>query len=451
MASLPSIPVELNRIFAPDWIRRTARACGAKKRTGKVSHVVFFWTLILAPQCGAATTLAALQRMLQASLGFAIAPSAFQKRFSTGLVAFLDACFVHVVGVHIEPAATPAMLRAFNDVLAIDSSLITLADSLAAVFPGPRNNNAPAAAKVNAVYSVVSGTIRRLLITKGTKAETKCLSLSKDIAGSLLLFDLGYFSYEVFARVDRLVGFFISRVKKSVNPRIVHDRHDGPGRTRDLVGKKLKDAVKGLGRDVLDVDVEVVFSKKRRPTKKDPRKTVQARLTMRVVGVRHPDSGAFHLYMTNVGADVMTPEQIRVGYSGRWMVELLFAEMKGACQMREMPSERAEVVRALILASAIRLMVSRVALASLRQHFMAEARRRHDADMADFIESTLVRRTPTKRFVRVWNEMSLLFLPEVLRVAGIEWKHDTLEMMLVAAMVDPNVHRESLFEGLDSA
>jgi hypothetical protein len=451
MASLPSIPVELNRIFAPSWVRKTARACGAKRRTGKVSIVVFFWTLILAPQCGAATTLAALQRMLHASLGFTIAPSAFQKRFSAGLVAFLDACFVHVVGVHIEPAATPAMLRAFEDVLAIDSSLITLADSLAAVFPGPRHNNAPAAAKVNAVYSVVSGTIRRLLITAGTKAETKCLSLGREIAGSLLLFDLGYFSYEVFARVGRLGGFFISRVNKSANPRIVRDRHAGPGRTRDLVGRKLKDAVKGLGRDLLDVDVEVVFGTKRRPTKKDPRKTLHVRLTLRVIGVRHPETGVFHLYVTNVAPDVMTPDQIRAGYSGRWMVELLFAEMKGACQMRELPSDRPEVVRALILASAIRLMVSRVVLSSLRQRFIVEAHRRYHADLAHYLERRLVRRTPTRRFVQVWAEMSLLFLPEVLRVAGIDWKHTSLEMLLVGAMVDPNTHRQSLFDRLACA
>jgi hypothetical protein len=92
-----------------------------------------------------------------------------------------------------------------------------------------------------------------------------------------------------------------------------------------------------------------------------------------------------------------------------------------------------------------------VALASLRQRFMAEARRRHDGDLADYLERLLVQRTPTRRFVRVWGEMSLLFLPDVLRVAGIEWNHDMLEMMLVAAMVDPNVRRDSLSNRLSNA
>ena len=266
MASMPSVPAELNRLFPADWLRSNARAYGATKRYVKVDIVVFFWVLVLAPPRGAFCSLAALQRRFHIASGFTIVTSAFLKRFSKSFVEFLDACFRRAVEFSFEPMATPAMLRSFTDVLAIDSSLITLADTLASVFPGPRNNNAPAAAKVNAVYSIISSSIRSLAIAEGTKAETKFLKLNKAVTGSLLLFDLGYFAYEIFARIDQLDAFFISRVKKSVNPRIVLDRHTGPGRTRPLVGMKLKEAVKGLGRDVLDVDVEVVFRKKRRPT-----------------------------------------------------------------------------------------------------------------------------------------------------------------------------------------
>ena len=58
MARMPSIPNDLNKLFTPKWIRKTARACGAMKRAVKVDIVVLFWTLMLAPQGGAFTTLA---------------------------------------------------------------------------------------------------------------------------------------------------------------------------------------------------------------------------------------------------------------------------------------------------------------------------------------------------------------------------------------------------------
>ena len=43
---------------------------------------------------------------------------------------------------------------------------------------------------------------------------------------------------------------------------IVHDNHHGQGRKRNLVGMKLKDALKGLGRSELDVVVEVFFARR---------------------------------------------------------------------------------------------------------------------------------------------------------------------------------------------
>jgi hypothetical protein len=94
---------------------------------------------------------------------------------------------------------------------------------------------------------------------------------------------------------------------------------------------------------------------------------------------------------------------------------------------------------------------SRMALTSIRRRFIAEARHRPDIDLADYLEGWLVRRTPTWRFVRVWGEMSLPFLPEVLRFAGIEWNHGTLEKMPVVAMVDPKVCRDSLFDRFANA
>ena len=116
-----------------------------------------------------------------------------------------------------------------------------------------------------------------------------------------------------------------------------------------------------------------------------------------------------------------------------------------------MPSKRADVVRALILSSAIRLMVSRVVLQHLRCRLLRDARRRFGSDMLEFYEHHLKSRTSTGRFVRIWSETSLLLLPEVLICAGIPWDTSSLERMSEAMMMDPNVHRDTLFERLTEA
>jgi putative transposase len=454
MPKMPSIPKELNSLFPAAWLRRTARQYGAVLRQRKVDIVYFFWILMMVNQTGAYSSMAALQRYFRVTSKIKIARSAFLKRFSSAFVAFLNACLLHAMGATIEPMATPALFSSFQDVWAQDSTLVTLAEALKAIFPGPRNNNAPAAAKVNAVYSVLSGKLKRVVIAEGTKAETKFLKLNREIKGILLLLDLGYFSYAAMSRIDYHEGYVISRMKKSCNPRIVQDNYRGPGRKRDLVGMKLKDAIKGLGRSELDVWVEAVFYQKKRVKEGGKRKTknVQCRRRFRVVGVRHPESGELHLYITNIGLELMTPTQIRAAYSARWTIELVMRELKSNCQMRSFPSEKSEVIQALILCSMLRLMVSRVVLDNLRQRIVWECRQQYgDGDFADFMERMLVNRTGYLRFAEAWNCFSLLYLPDLFREAGLDWDMSDLDLMLLAAAFDPNTQRNSLFQRLTEA
>ena len=75
---------------------------------------------------------------------------------------------------------------------------------------------------------------------------------------------------------------------------------------------------------------------------------MQHKLRLRVVGVRHPKTGELHLYPTNLPPKWMTPEQIRVAYSARWVVELLFDWLNNGSGMKRFPSKRMEVVQALL-------------------------------------------------------------------------------------------------------
>ncbi len=338
MAKVPSIPEELNSLYPAQWLRHEARECGALKRRGKIDIVILFWTLVLAPASSVAFTIAGFQRLFHLMAGKMVARSSFLGRFSQDFASFAKSCAQRAMEVHFQAHMPPEIFRRFSDVLAIDSSLVSLADTLASIYPGPRTKTTPAAAKVNAVYSVLSASAKRIIVAAGTTAETKLLQLgSLDIKGKLLLFDLGYFSYPVFRDIVRQKGSFISRMKSNANPVIIADHHQGPGRTRDLVGLRLKKALKGLLRDELDVTVKCTFGEKRRRRVRGKKntKTIQRMLTLRVVGVRHPQTREFHVYLTNVPREWMTPEQIRISDTARWLVELLFDHLKNECGMKK--------------------------------------------------------------------------------------------------------------------
>jgi putative transposase len=441
MAKVPSIALELNHLFPSSWLWTQARAHGAVQRVGKVNFVVFFWALVLAPVGGHFCSLANLQRLYEVMADHRIATSAYLRRFSAGAARFFAACALRALEVQLRLVAPPELFARFTDVLAIDSTLVALIDSLAANFPGARTNTAPATVKINAIYSVLSAGVKQITVAAGKTAETKVLKLSSDIRGSLLLMDLGYFAWGLFATVMRRKAFFISRLKANANPIIVADLSRGAGRRRPLVGQKLRAVLPGLHRETLDVLVRVPYYRSGR-TRGERRRREHCEL--RVVGVRHPVSGELHLYVTNVLGDVMTPEQIRLAYSARWFVELLFDELKHDCGMAAFPSAQPEAVRVLLYVAVIRLAVSRVALSALIERTLAEAEAAGGEPMRKAVQLALRDRISPRRFTKAFNAYGLLVLQRVLHQAGIRWRPQHLDMLLAGAAIDPNNGKDKL-------
>ncbi len=199
-----------------------------------------------------------------------------------------------------------------------------------------------------------------------------------------------------------------------------------------------------MHRDVIDVDVRVSYKDRRRVTKRNPRKTFTRENVFRVVGVRHPETGELHLYLTNIPVSQMAPEQIRVAYTGRWMVELVFDELKNVCGLGAFPSKRRVVVEAFVYAAILRLAVSRAAMKEIQRRFAEAAKANLGAKNGAMAAEHLRYRMPFKRFQIVWQEYAHELLLEVLKVARVPRGPLTPEQLLLHAAIDPNVSRCSL-------
>ena len=208
--------------------------------------------------------------------------------------------------------------------------------------------------------------------------------------------------------------------------------------------RKFKGFVKGLHRTSVDLVVETSFYRPARSSKKHRQKSKHRTARFRVVGVRHPVSDQLHFYVTNVPAEMMSPKQIQAAYTARWMVELVFDELKNDCGMTAFPSRRPEVVSALITASAIRLMTSRAVFDRLKSRCIRAARAASHKALAATVANAFDRRTSPKRFSRAWKDIAPFLLPDVLAAAGISAKSRCLERVLIQVMVDPNRNRDSL-------
>jgi IS4 transposase len=256
-------------------------------------------------------------------------------------------------------------------------------------------------------------------ITGERSADCRNFKVGKWVANRLLLFDLGYFSYHLFDCIARNRGFFVTRAKSTINPRIVAVNRRWRGRSRSLVGQRLQDVLGTLRRGVLDVMVEVEFKRRRYRGKQSSGVNV-----FRLVGILNQDTGEYHLYMTNIPADRLDAEDIARVYRARWEVELIFKELKSHYQLDRLPSTKAHIVEALIYTAILTLIVSRKMLVALRR-----------------LRGVGANRTPERRWTIAFPSCAARLLDLLLDPSSAPALWRRLEEFLTREFLDPNRSR----------
>ena len=353
----------LVKMFSPSLLERLARDNGAVIRRRKVAPSALFWTVVLGFGLGRERTIAGLRRSYQKATGQTIEESSFYNRFNEGFARLLRAA----VGLALDtvPGINRALrgpLAAFRDLVVTDSTVMRLHDLLQGPFPACRTNHTKAALKMHAVLSVNGAGDNSIKITAERRHDGPVFRVGPWVQGKLLLFDLGYFRYQLFACITRNKGWFVSRLKRSANPVIVSVNRTHRGRAIELIGKRLNEVVDNLTREVLDVMVEVSFTRRVYGGRRR-----RGRQTLRVVGVRDPETRRYHLYITNLSPDKLLAEDIQRVYAARWEVELLFRELKSQYRIEDLPSGKRVVVESLVYAALLTWIASRRLLSEVRR------------------------------------------------------------------------------------
>lgn len=391
-----ALELALHELFPEDWLREKARETGVVERHRKIDPVVLFWTLALGFGIGTQRSLASLRRAYETNTGATIAPSSFYDRFTPELVAFVKECVMHGLAQTSEPGRPlSARLSGFDDVIAADGTLLRLNDELADTWAGVRTNHSPASIKLSVVISLVGDAPRWVGLYAGRKADVDTLSVGPWVKGKLLLFDLGYYKFQKFDAIERNKGFFISRVKDNANPEIVSVNRRWRGRSVTIEGKKLKEVLAELQRDIIDCEVEVSFRRRVYNGKRSG-----ATMTLRLVGVKNKETGKYHLYFTNVPPERLSAEEIASMYGARWEIELLFLEAKKAYSLDVLPSTRPEVVEALVYVGILTLIVSRRILSTIRRRHPDKAHRMTNLRWAE-VHATTAHKTLEKVLAHV--------------------------------------------------
>jgi putative transposase len=371
MAQTTSITLTqpLSTLLPREKIEEEAQQLGVVVRRRAVDIHALVWTLILGFQEGTRRSIVALHWAYQKATGQSLARSSFYDRFTPQLATLLRQLAQESL-MALGPAAgvAPPLLASFRELLALDSTVVRLHALLSQSYGACRTNHTKAAAKLHVVMNIRDGAPSQVKLTpERVHDRVPWRRVGPWLQGCLLLFDLGYFCYQLFDRIDHHGGFFLTRLKANANPRIVAVHRQWRGRSIPLLGKRLKEVLPTLKRQVLDVEVEVQFL--RRPYLGHQSRAWRA---FRLIALRNQETGAYHLYLTNLPAWQLPAEDVQAVYALRWQVELLFKALKSHGRLEQLPSSKQAIVEAWLWASVLAAAASQALYRLIRRAVAAE-------------------------------------------------------------------------------
>lgn len=322
-----------------DELDELARECGVVQRerefTGRTLLLMIVVTLLEKSDA----TWADFHRTA-GRLGLEVTRAAVEKRFAAGqpLVDFFRKALERILRQSVigDPSSTE-LLQPFTAVLVGDATTIALPDELADLFPGCGGaaGTSRAALKIQVLWDLKIGQLVKLVVEPGRASDAKSpIALAEAEAGTLLIYDLGYFDVSRFAALDAQKAQFISRLQHGT------DVFDTAGVLLDLVPffrgqtASLVDQMILLGATVrlccrlIAIRVPDEVANRRRQQARD-----KAKKRGREPSAEYLELLGWSLFVTNCKEEELTWKAVVVLYRARWQIELLFKLWKSHNQL----------------------------------------------------------------------------------------------------------------------
>jgi hypothetical protein len=312
---------ELEQAFSPAVVDelRTRTGYNPRQRTGTALRLML--TVVEAFLLGQTLSFASLRAIFVRRFGF-IRSCPFQKRFKqASAAAFFRAALEQVVSSVVAAAGLTLSgpLSAFDDVRVYDGTGQRVPPRGRAALPGCTAGKA--GTKWLMGYSIKTGLLEHGLCGAETASETPLWRklVPKFTRGVLYLLDLGFFERQLFADAQAAGAHVLMRLKSNAKVRVVGYALDDS--SKKTPGWSLSYFLQFAPRSRGTVfDLDVIWGKGKHA------------IALRLVGLAHTSSN-IRWYLTTVPRDLLSAEQVLQGYRLRWLVELLFREIKQAADL----------------------------------------------------------------------------------------------------------------------
>jgi len=350
-------------LFSADIVMEKARNSGFVKRLRKLNPAYLLYIFVFGTSSHTNPT---LEEVYRRYINFddtldqknKIKIQSFTNRFNESMSKFLREMLDYYIDTTCLDcsARLKGSLQDLKDILIQDSSIIRVSAKLKEVCPALRSNGSAAGFKIHAVYSAISHSLKSIEISGERVHDSKMLKIGPEVDGVLFIFDLGYYSNSVFAKINHYGGFFVSRLKKNATPKVTKIL-SGSSKVKKQFkkGMLLNEFLKKCPKTD-KIDILCSFKTRFNP---EGGKIKTIFMDYRVVCFWNEKASIWHTYATNLPKKAYSTDEIYQLYRYRWIIELLFKELKSDYDLGNLHLAEQHLAFAHIYSILIRLVISR--------------------------------------------------------------------------------------------
>lgn len=329
-----SLLTELKNCFDVKEIDKIARESKFIQRsTSQLSGQSFLMMNVFDSSDGKERSLTDSCDWLADHFGINIKKQSLDERYNTHAVSFIKTCFNRVLQIVNEGVMDRDLELPFSKIQLVDSTSFQIPEDLATFYEGYKGNGGKAILKMHLNYNLLNGEVTDICLTDGS-ANDNLYKLGKGeeiIPNCLYLRDLGYFDLKHFIKLDKDDAYFLSRAKTNAAYSMLNKKGEierinianylpEPGQTKELkevyigcTNKKLK------ARLIMQAVPEEVAEKRLKKLEEYQSKHKKANISEQRKAMCF-----FNMYITNAPEEILTTEIVRLVYTLRWQIELMF-------------------------------------------------------------------------------------------------------------------------------
>lgn len=381
---------EIVNFYTPETVEETARETGFVERESKFGGIEFLGIMtegLYAEPGASLNRMATMAKEINPELEIT-GPGIHQRIDETG-VAFLKKSLSKAFEISTSKEideSIPRLLENFQRVYLIDSTGVSLPESVSSIWRGSGGDGPQAAMKLQLMLDYKSGEYVNIAPTDGVTPDQSYITEAVKLldSGDLAIFDLGYAKKEAMLDIADSGAYFVSRLNHQLGL-YVEDENETLTKF-DLVKKLRKAEKKGTmaceyGVWITDGDrkLKVRVIAERVPDEVANERRRKLRQKAKKKGYVPTSSYLYlqgwSLYITSVGAELLPAESVGLVYGIRWQIELVFKAWKSYHGLTELKGKRPERIECFIYGRLIMIAIMAVLSNSIRRYLWKTKKR----------------------------------------------------------------------------